>query len=116
MAKTAPSSHASAVEAAIGRVLAAERTAGEAVAQAAHEAAAIVEEARARAQAIAARAERRMRRAGDAYEAATAAAIANTAADTSAAHVRHTEEDDRQLRTAVAALAASLTGGDACVP
>ncbi len=109
MSNTAPSPATSAVEAAIARVLGAESAARGVIAQAERDAVTSVEAARVKAQEIAARAEARIRKAGDAYERETAgrlAAIAESArvADDPLA------VDEVRLAAAVAALAARLTG------
>jgi vacuolar-type H+-ATPase subunit H len=112
MHKTAASSVPSAVEAAIGRVLAAEASARDAIAQAERDASATLEAARAKAQDIAARAETRLREAGDAYERETARRLAGIADGARAADDSQASAfDSEHLGNAVAALAASLTGG-----
>lgn len=112
MHKTAPSSAPPAVEAAIGRVLAAEASARDAIAKAERDASAALEAARAHAQDIASRAETRIREAGDAYERETARRLAEIADGTGAAvDTRAGAFDSEHLGSAVAALAASLTGG-----
>lgn len=112
MHKTAPSSAPSAVEAAIGRVLTAEASARDAIAQAERDALATLEAARAQAQDIASRAETRIREAGDAYERETARRLAEIADGARAAHDPQASAfDSEHLGSAVAALAASLTGG-----
>ena len=101
-----------AVEAAIARVLAAERAARDALAQARVDAAAITDAARERARAFGERTERRMQRVRNAYDAATEAGLADIAAD--AARIeeseRQTSADRMKLVAAVGALAALLTG------
>jgi vacuolar-type H+-ATPase subunit H len=102
-----------AVEAAIARILDAERMAHEAVSRARAEATAIAEAARARARATAQRTENRLRCVQVAYEAATQAALDQLAASATAAGGRDvpTAVDRDRLARAVVALAARLTGG-----
>ena len=107
-----PSSTNNAVEAAISRVLNAERAAHEDVERATHEAAAIVEDARATARAIAERTERRIRSVRAAFESRAtreAAAIDAEALAQDAAR-ELTPEDLARLERAVAALSDALTG------
>lgn len=112
MSKTTSSPATSAVEAAIARILGAESAAREAIAQAERDAAASVEAARAEAQEIASRAEKRIRRAGDAYERETAARLAAIAESAAIADDPNASAfDDTHLAASVAALAARLTGG-----
>jgi len=108
----APSSTDAAIEAAIGRVLSAERSANDDVEHAMREADAIVEEARATARAITERTERRLRDLRVAFEsraehevgAIDAQALAEDA-------VRDlTPEDLARLERAVAVLSGELTG------
>ena len=114
MSRTATSPATSAVEAAIARILEAESAAREAIAQAERDASASVEAARVAAQEIASRAETRIRRAGDAYERETAARLAGIADSVRAADdPRACTFDEAHLSSAVAALAARLTGGRA---
>jgi len=102
-----------AVEAAIARVLDAERAAGEAVARAQAEAAVMTDAARARARATAQRTEQRLRRVQAAYEGATQAALDQFAVAKTAVGGRDTPTavDRDRLAGAVVALAARLTGG-----
>ena len=104
-----------AVEAAIAQVLASERAARDAVAQASADAVAIADKARERARAIAQRTERRMQHVREAYEAATQAKLAEIAAAAEGVDHRATvaSVDRDRLVAAVAALAATLTGGPA---
>lgn len=104
-----------AVEAAIARVLDAERASRLAVAAAETEAAAAVEAARATVRAIALRTEARIRGVRAAFERSTArevAALDATAAE--AAQARPLDADDEaRLAAATSALAVRLTGGSA---
>lgn len=102
-----------AVEAAIAKVLAAERAAGDTVARANTDAAAIADRARERARAIAQRTERRMERVRAAFDAATRAALADIATAVEITDHRElaTSTDRSRLVAAVAALASTLTGG-----
>ena len=111
MTRTPTGSAETAVEAAISRVLAAERTAHDAVADAEHRASAIDEAARERVQAIATRTERRMQRARAAFEDATQSTLAAIAAETSSDDREQPDAAERRaLADAVVALAAKLTG------
>jgi hypothetical protein len=101
-----------AVDAAIARVLEAERAARDAVVQAGETAAAMTEEARAAARTLAERTERRIRGIRAAFEeraTAEVAALDATAAATSQERALGADELAR-VEAAVAALAASLTG------
>jgi len=100
-----------AVDAAIARVLDAERAAGDAVAQAGETAAAMTEDARAAARALATRTERRIRSIRAAFEARTAAEVAALDAAATDAGAQHalTPEERARLDAAVAILAAELT-------
>ncbi|HTP45680.1 MAG TPA: hypothetical protein VMQ50_01990 [Casimicrobiaceae bacterium] len=102
-----------AVEAAIARILDAERAARETVSRAQAEAAAITDAARARARATAQRTEQRLRRVQAAYEGATQAQLDQLAAAKTAVGSRDapTAVDRDRLAGAVVALAARLTGG-----
>ncbi len=110
-----PSSAIPPVEAAISRVLDAERAAHDDVARATRDAAAIVEDARAIARAIAERTERRIRTLRDSFERRTARQVA--AIDTQALAqdaMRELAPDDLdRLDRAVVALANELTAGGA---
>jgi vacuolar-type H+-ATPase subunit H len=102
-----------AVDAAIARVLEAERAARDAVLAAEGEAARLNEEARARARTIAERCERRIRSVlavHDAHAAAHIAALDAEAASLGRPHVLDAAEVE-QVRRAVEALAAEMTGG-----
>ena len=102
------------IDAAIARVLEAERAARDAVAQAGATAAATTEEARAAARTLAERTERRIRGIRAAFEeqaTAEVAALEATAAETSMEHPLGPDELAR-VDAAVAALAARLTGSD----
>jgi len=99
------------VEAAISRVLAAERTARERIVEAESRAGAIEEAGRERAQAIASRTERRMLRARDAFDDATRSALSTIAGEISPADREQPDAADRELLVdAVVALAARLAG------
>jgi hypothetical protein len=102
-----------AVEAAIARVLDAERASRLAVGAVETEAAAAVEAARACARAIALRAEARIRAVRAAFERSAArevAALDATAAEAAGAHALD-GDDEARLAAATNALAARLTGG-----
>jgi outer membrane protein TolC len=104
-----------AVEAAIARVLGAERDARESVAKAVREAEALNERARAVARSLAERTEQRIRAVRAAYEAhvsAEVAAIDAQAAEQDAGQPL-TEIDLERLQRALVALAAELTDGSA---
>jgi len=107
-----PTAATSVVEAAIARVLAAERDGREAVDLARRDADALEERARASARALADRTARRIRRIRSAYEARVAAEVA--AIDAQAAAHDATEglsaEDTGRLEAVLARLAAELTG------
>ena len=102
------------IEAAIARVLAAERDAREAVARATRDADALNEKARADARALADRTERRIRSVRAAYERKVAAEIAAIDAQAASQDERQalSAEDLQRLERALGALAAELTGGD----
>ena len=110
-----PSPTGAAVEAAISRVLDAERSAREDVDRAAQEAAAIVDEATATARAVADRAARRIRGLRAAFETRGAREVAAIDAQARAqdAMGELTPEDLARLSRAVAALCAALTGNAA---
>jgi hypothetical protein len=97
---------------AIGRVLHAEQQARVAIAQAQAEAGHVTERARAAARALNDRTERRMRRIVAAFEAASAARLAEIAAEAAAVARPHVLDGDElaALDSAVRALAARLTG------
>jgi len=100
-------------EAAIARVLDAERASRDAIARARSDAAAIAENARIAARALQERTERRVsaiRVAFDRHTASTLAALDAEAAALATGHVLSAEEEAR-LERAVAALAVDLTGG-----
>ncbi len=101
-----------AVEEAIAQVLAAERAAADSVAQANRDGAAIADQARERARAIAQRTEGRMERVRAAFEAATQAQLADIAVAVEVIDDRAppTPGDRDRLAAAVTALAATLTG------
>jgi hypothetical protein len=104
----------SAVEAAIGSVLAAERAASDAVADAQRKAVTVDEAARERVQAITSRTERRMQRVRAAFEDMTRSAVGAIASEASLYdHGEPDAADRRAVADAVAALAAKLTGGRA---
>jgi hypothetical protein len=100
-----------AVEAAITRVLSAERDAREAVAQATRDAAAMSENARGAARALAERTERRIGTVRAAFEAVVAADVAAIDADATAQDASQplSADDLHRLERAIAALAAELT-------
>ena len=99
------------VEAAISRVLAAERAARGAVVEAERRAGAIEEGGRERAQAIASRTERRMLRARDAFDDTTRSALSAIAGEISSADREKPDAAERNaIADAVIALAARLTG------
>jgi len=102
-----------AAEAAIDRVLAAEREARDLVESATSEAAAIVDAARSAARAITERNERRMRCVRDAFAARAAREIAAIDAEIGAQDAsRELSSDDlARLECAVTALCVELTGG-----
>lgn len=102
-----------AAEAAIDRVLAAEREAGDLVASATSEAGAIVEAARSAARAIAERNERRIRGLREAFAARAAREIAAIDAEVRAQDAKRelSPDDLARLERAVAALCVELTGG-----
>lgn len=101
-----------AVEAAIARVLYAEHAARAAVATAEETAAAMVEDARAAVRALASRTESRIRAVRTAFEARTGAEVDALDEEAAAADLHHelTRAEAASLDTAVAALAAHLTG------
>jgi len=101
-----------AVEAAIARVLAAEREAHEAVAQATRDADALNERARAEARALAERTERRIQAARAAYERRVIAEIAAIDALAASQDVQQplSREDRQRLERALEMLARELTG------
>ena len=103
-----------AVEGAIARVLAAERDAHDAVAQATREADALNEKARADARALAERTERRIQAARGAYERRVSAEVAAIDAQAASQDVQQplTADDWRRLERALEILAAEMTGGD----
>ena len=107
-----PSPPSAVVEAAIGRVLDAERSAREDVERATREAAAIVEDATATARAVAERAERRIRSLRTAFETRGLHDVAAIDAQSLAqdAVCELTPGDLARLERAVAALSAALTG------
>ena len=99
-------------DAAIGRVLDAERAAREAVAEATREADRIVEQAHVTARAVAERAQRRITRIRAAFEAAATREIERLdAADAREEGVRELDDEDRaRLARAIDALCDELTG------
>lgn len=101
------------VEAAIARVLAAERESQEAIAAAHAEAAAIAERSRAGVRALAEHTQRRMRRLRAAFERRTGAELASLQmqAEALAAPQPPAADDDARVAGAVARLVAELTGG-----
>jgi hypothetical protein len=103
-----------AVEAAITRVLAAERDAHEAVARATRDADALNEKARAEARALAERTERRIQAARAAYERRVSAEVAAIDAQAASQDVQQalSADDWQRLERALETLAAELTGGD----
>ena len=107
-----PSSTDAAVEAAISRVLTAERSANDDVERATRDAAAIVEEARATARAIAERTERRLRILRAAFESRAERDVGTIDAQALAEDAPRdlTAEDLARLDRAVAVLSAELTG------
>jgi len=108
-----PSSADAAVEAAISRVLDAERAAHEDVDRAARDAAAIAEAARATARAIIERNERRIRTLRTNFETRARHEVAAIEARALEQDTRRelTPDDLARLQRAVAALARELTGG-----
>jgi hypothetical protein len=100
-----------AVEAAIARVLNAERDAREAVAQATRDAAAMNENARGVARALAERTERRIRAVRAAFEATVAVEVAAIDAEATAQDASGplSTNDLERLERTIAALAAELT-------
>jgi len=106
-----PSAEAAA-ETAIAHVLSAERGAGDAIAQAAHEAAVVNELARARARALVERTERRIRAVRAAFAARVAGEVAAIDAQAAAQDAEQplAAGDLERLDRAVVALAAELTG------
>lgn len=113
MSRKPPPSADTAVDEAIGRVLAAERAARDDVVNAASESAAIVDRAREAARAIAERTERRMHGVRERFAARTAREIADIDAEATAqdAAFSLSTEDLVCLDRAVAALCAELTTG-----
>jgi vacuolar-type H+-ATPase subunit H len=109
------SSADAAVEAAISRVLDAERAAHDDVDHATRDAAAMVEEARGTARAIAERTERRIRTLREAFETHVAHEVAAIDAQALAQDERRelARDDLDRLDRAVVALANELTGGTA---
>jgi predicted component of type VI protein secretion system len=105
---------ATAVEAAIARVLRAEREAHEAVDRATRDAEALNERARADARALAERTERRIQSVRAAYERKVTEEVAAIDAQAAAQDVQQalSVDDWRRLERALEALAAALTGGD----
>ena len=103
-----------AVEAAIARVLAAERDAHEAVEHATREAEAMNEKARADARALAERTERRIQRARAAYERMVSTEVAAIDAQAASQDEQQTlsADDWHRLERALETLAAELTGDD----
>jgi hypothetical protein len=103
-----------AIEAAIARVLAAERDAREAVERATRNADALNEKARADARALADRTERRIRSVRAAYERKVTEEIAAIDAQAASQDVLQalSPDDGRRLERALQALAAELTGSD----
>jgi hypothetical protein len=106
-----PAAPFDAVDAAIASVLDAEHAARDAVTRAGDTAAAMTEEARATSRALAARTERRIRSIRAAFEARTAADVADLDAAATDAGVPHqlTPDEHSRLDAAVAILAAELT-------
>jgi len=102
-----------AVEAAIARVLAAERVACEAVARSKDDAAAMTEAARAAARTLHERTERRIRALHIAFDRKVNAALAALEAEGAdlATHHDLTADDHARIQQAVAKLAAEMTGG-----
>jgi vacuolar-type H+-ATPase subunit H len=113
MSRKPPPSADTAVDEAIGRVLAAERAARDDVVNAASESAAIVDRAREAARAIAERTERRMNSVRRNFAARAAREIADIDAEATAQDaVRSLSTEDLvRLERAVAALCADLTAG-----
>ena len=102
-----------AVEAAIAQVLAAERSAQDAVARAKDEAVAIAEAARAEGRALNERSERRIRALHAAFDRKVSAALAALEAEAArlATHQDLSDDEQARIERAVAKLAADLTGG-----
>ncbi len=113
MSRKPPPPADTAVDEAIGRVLAAERAARDDVVNAASESAAIVDRAREAARAIAERTERRMHCVRERFAARTAREIADIDAEATAQDAARSlsTEDLVRLERAVAALCAELTTG-----
>jgi hypothetical protein len=114
MANEGQKTPGAAVEEAIARVLASERDAREAIANARREAAETAEESRAFARALGERTDVRIRKVRSAFERALAARLEELHAAEAQIETRHdlTDEDRARLDRAIARLAARLTGGE----